>query len=165
MKTFRLENSDIEKDDYIGAVHSIIEALYTVLRDKSWENIISIGVDPVTFEGIVEYEDRLFEGNLSDNTEKYSLIHEECYKVACVVDKYLDLRFNPNKDLFHGFLWGYIEELYEMNYTREIILKYAFNCVDYIDFIEEIANHLTAGKSFSREEIEKKFSEMGFTFK
>lgn len=75
MKTFRLENLSIEKDDYIGAVHSIIEALHTALEDKSWENIISIGIDSGTFEGVVEYEDRLFEGITTDNTKKYALIH------------------------------------------------------------------------------------------
>lgn len=165
MKTFRLENISIEKDDYIGAVHCIIEALYTVLEDKSWENIISIGINSSTFEGVVEYEDRLFEGRTTDNTKKYALIHEDCYRVACVINKYLDLRFNPNKDLFRGFLLGYIQELDDMDEKREIILKYAYNCVDYIEFIEDIALDLTVGQSFSREEIEVRFKEMGCKFK
>ena len=69
---------DYQKNDYIGVVHAIIEALYTVFNDKSWDKIISITVDPDTFEGIVEYEDCVLDGNVAEKTNEYAKIHEDC---------------------------------------------------------------------------------------
>lgn len=167
MKTFRLKDTSgyfYQKDDYIGAVHAIIEALYTVFKDKSWDKIISIGIDPKTFEGVVEYEDCILEGDAEEKTKEYAIIHEDCYQAACIMDKYLSYQFSPNKDMFQGFVLGYKQNLSEFEEEYDIIQTYVDNCSDYILFIEDIASELIPGRSFTREYIEARFTAMGFSF-
>ena len=166
MKTFRLKNTSspvYQKDDYIGAVHAIIEALHTVFKDKSWDKIISITVDPGTFESVVEYDDCILDGDATEKAKEYAKIHEDCYQAACIMDKYLSRQFSPNKDMFCGFVLGYKECLDEFSDEYGIIEEYIDNCKDYILFIEALAGELIPGRTLTRGCLEESFNQMGFS--
>lgn len=117
-----------------------------------------------TFEGVVEYEDCILEGDAKEKSKEYLIIHEDCYRAACIIDKYLTYQFSPNKDMFQGFVLGCKQNLSELEEEYDIIQTYVDNCSDYILFIEDIASELIPGRSFTREYIEARFTAMGFTF-
>lgn len=165
MKTYKIENfgSDMyQNDKFGGAIHAIIEAIFNAKMDKSWDRIISIGTGPITFEGTVEYED----SQDSDLDDVYSYIHQSCYYVANLMRSYLHNEYFKDSQFF-GFVTGC---LYAMgNEYREpgrdsVVASIAYHINDYIMFIESLAHGIEPGKRYTREEIEKKFTEMGFTF-
>lgn len=168
MKTFRFENIEemyyYEKDSYIGALHAVMELLHIVLTDKSWDKIISISMDSDTFEGIVEYEDCILEGNVELKTAKYTTIHMECYEAAIIMGRYLDYRFPPNQDIFCGYTVGYIDGLHESDPELHITETYIAPYYKYIGFIQDLADSLFPGDTLTREFIENRFNEMGFSF-
>lgn len=163
MKTYKIENFGVDmyqNDKFGGAIHAIIEALFNALKDKSWDRIISIGTDPTTFEGTVEYEDEDFQDNV------YSYIHRSCYYVANLMRSYIHHEhFKDNQ--FFGFVTGC---LYAMgNEYREpgrdsVVASIAYHINDYIIYIESLAHGIEPGKRYTREAIENKFLEMGFSF-
>lgn len=163
MKIFKLTETCglfYEKDDYIGAVHAIIEALYNVFTEKSWDKIISITVDPDTFEGVVEYEDSILDGQ---DEKKLMEIHRDCYIAARIMNKYLDYGYRPNSDLFRGFVLGYMESVDEFDEKYDILQTYAYSCSNYISFIEEVASRLIPGITFTGQNLKEWFNRMGFS--
>lgn len=170
MKTFRIENfgSDIYQTNELGgATHSIIEALFFALKEKSWSKILSIRIDPTTFEGFVEYVDEFSEDDTSD--EVYSYIHKHCFYVANLLRNYLrnDLLRDSKDNQFFGFVNGLhyamAQEIREPM-RESVVASIAYSVNRYIQFIKELASELKAGKRYRREFIEAKFMDMGFSF-
>lgn len=169
MKTFRIDNfgSDIyQYDEFGGAIHSITEALFFAKKEKSWDKIISVGIDPVTKEGTVEYVDEISQDDLSDEVYKY--IHLHCFYVTNLIRNYLgnDLLRESKDNQFFGFVTGLhyamVDEIRDPM-CDSIVASIAYSINHYIRFIKEIAAELKCGKRYSREYIEAKFIEMGFS--
>ena len=65
--------------------------------------------------------------------------------------------------MFCGFILGYKQALNEWEEEYGIIETYVDNCSDYILFIEDLASRLIPGRVFTREHLEAKFNEMGYS--
>lgn len=164
MKDFGFKDHKNEK--FIGALHSIVEVLYNVLSDKSWENVISIGMESNTFEGTVEYEDRILEGKIMEST--FVFIHMLCFYVADLLGRFLEYDPSPD-DSFTVFAVGYVEGKLDGDSDKQTVALFhairgiACKVSNYIPFIESLAREMVPDKRYTREYIEKKFSEMGFS--
>lgn len=148
---------------FIGSINCVIEALLIAKRDKSWNNIVSIGIDPDTFQGSVEFDDSILD---KEHPYKFfALVHMNCYYVARVMGPYFENGFF-NKDQFMGFLMGYITSADEYKRERDkydLMVEIAYEFLDYLPFIEEFANEIEPGKRYKRKDIEKKFKQMGYS--
>lgn len=166
MKDCGFENHEVGDS---GIFHAIAEALTVARMDKSWDNIISVGVDDETNEGIVKYKDSI----LSDESEHKDVIlgatHlftyfaseilARCYvENITTVEDYVEYALGTFND------WAYGEKVEESE--KNAILSVIIPLAEYLPFIYACTEKLaySEGRTLLGKTLKKIFTEMGFTF-
>ena len=152
-----------------GIFHAIAEALTIALHEKSWDNIITVGVSSETNEGIVKYKDSV----LSDDPQYCdvllgtihlfsffaSAILTKCYvqKITTIED-YVEYALATINDMAED------EEFSESK--EEAILSVVIPLGEYLPFIYACSEKLaySRGRSLLGKTLKKMFDDMGLSF-
>lgn len=167
MKDCGFENHEVGDS---GIFHAIAEALTVAGMEKSWDNIISVGVDNKTNEGIVKYKDSI----LADEPEHCDVIlgatHLFTYYASEILarsylegittaEDYAEYALGIFNDLTEG---EDVDEAYE-----DVVLSVIISLADYLPFIYTCTKKLaySEGRTLLGKTLKKIFEDMGFTFK
>lgn len=152
-----------------GIFHAIAEALTVARMEKSWDNIISVGIDTKTNEGIVKYKDSV----LSDEPEHCDVIlgatHLFSYYASEILARSYLEKINTIED-YVEFALGIFNDLTEgeeVDDTQEkAILSVIIPLGGYLPFIYACSNKLaySRGRTLLGKTLKKMFDDMKLSF-
>lgn len=151
-----------------GIFHAIAEALTVAGMEKSWDNIISVGVDNKTNEGVVRYKDSV----LADEPEHRDVIlgatHLFTYYASEILarsylegittaEDYAEYALGIFNDLSEG---EDVDEEYE-----NVVLSVIISLCEYLPFIYACSEKLaySRGRTLSGATLKKMFNGMGLS--
>lgn len=151
-----------------GVFHAIAEALTIALHDKSWDNIISVGIDSDTNEGIVKYKDSV----LSDESEHCDVllgaIHLFSFFASAILTKCYIQKITTIEDYVEYVLatMNDMADDEEFSESKEdAILSVIIPLARYLPFIYECSEKLAAarGRTLLGSTLKNMFDKMGFS--
>lgn len=151
-----------------GVFHAIAEALTIALHDKSWDNIISVGIDSDTNEGIVKYKDSV----LSDEPEHCDVllgaIHLFSFFASAILTKCYIQKITTIEDYVEYVLatMNDMADDEEFSESKEdAILSVIIPLARYLPFIYECSEKLAAarGRTLLGSALKNMFDKMGFS--
>ena len=151
-----------------GVFHAIAEALTIALHDKSWDNIISVGIDSDTNEGIVKYKDSV----LSDEPEHCDVllgaIHLFSFFASAILTKCYIQKIKTIEDYVEYVLatMNDMADDEEFSESKEdAILSVIIPLARYLPFIYECSEKLAAarGRTLLGSALKNMFDKMGFS--
>lgn len=172
MKTIKMKDCGFEdhKVGDSGIFHAIAEAFTVASMEKSWDNIISVGVDSETNEGIVKYKDSVFADNKSVKDDvMLGAIHLFTYFASeilaiCYVEKM------TSKEDYLDYVFANMNELTKdkesIDSEDRVMLSVMLPMAKYLPFIFASANKLaySRGRSLLGTTLKELFNEMGCKF-
>lgn len=171
MKTIKMKDCGFEnhKVGDSGIFHAIAEALTVAGMEKSWDNIISVGVDNKTNEGVVKYKDSV----LADEPEHRDVIlgatHLFTYYASeILIRSYLE-GITSSED-YVEFALGIFNDLTEGKDVDEaqedVVLSVIISLCEYLPFIYACSEKLaySRGRTLSGSTLKKMFDDMGLSF-
>ena len=170
MKTIKMKDCGFEnhKVGDSGIFHAIAEALTVAGMEKSWDNIISVGVDNKTNEGVVKYKDSI----LADEPEHRDVIlgatHLFTYYASEILARsYLEglIMAEDKPEYAWGCLinWREGEEVDEE--YENVVLSVIIPLCEYLPFIYACSKKLaySRGRTLSGATLKKIFNGMGLS--
>lgn len=171
MKTIKMKDCGFENHEVgdSGIFHAIAEALTVAGMEKSWDNIISVGVDNKTNEGVVKYKDSV----LADEPEHRDVIlgatHLFTYYASeILIRSYLE-GITSSED-YVEFALGIFNDLTEGKDVDEaqedVVLSVIISLCEYLPFIYACSEKLaySRGRTLSGSTLKKMFDDMGLSF-
>lgn len=151
-----------------GIFHAIAEALTIARNEKSWDNIISVGIDSDTNEGIVKYKDSV----LSDEPEHCDVllgaIHLFSFFASAILTKCYVQKITTIED-YVEYVLATINDIADdeefSESKEEAILSVVIPLARYLPFIYECSEKLAAarGRTLLGSALKKMFDDMGFS--
>ena len=171
MKTIKMKDCGFENHEVgdSGIFHAIAEALTVARMEKSWDNIISVGVDTDTNEGIVKYKDSV----LSDEPEHCDVllgaIHMFSYFASEILARCYVQKITTIKDYVEYVLatMNDIEDDEEFGESKEeAMLSVMIPLARYLPFIYTCSKKLaySRGRTLLGKTMKKMFDDMGLSF-
>lgn len=165
MKDCGFENHEVGDS---GIFHAIAEALTVARMDKSWDNIISVGVDDETNEGIVKYKDSI----LPDESEHKDVILGAIHLFSYFASEILIRCYMENITTIEDYVeyalgtfnhWSYGEEADDSR--NNAILSVIIPLAEYLPFIYACTEKLaySEGRTLLGKTLKKIFDDMGFS--
>lgn len=170
MKSIKMKDCGFEnhKVGDSGIFHAIAEALTVAGMEKSWDNIISVGVDNKTNEGVVKYKDSI----LADEPEHRDVIlgatHLFTYYASEILarsylegittaEDYAEYALGIFNDLTEG---EDVDEAYE-----DVVLSVIISLCEYLPFIYACSKKLaySRGRTISGSTLKKIFNGKGLS--
>ena len=159
---------EVHKVGDSGIFHAIAEALTIALHEKSWDNIITVGVNSETNEGIVKYKDSV----LSDEPEHCDVllgaIHLFSFFASAVLTKCYVQKMTTMEDYVEYALatMNDIADDEEFSESKEkAILSVVIPLAKYLPFIYECSEKLAAARcrTLLGSALKDMFNKMGFS--
>ena len=151
-----------------GIFHAIAEALTVAGMEKSWENIISVGIDNKTNEGVVKYKDAVLANEPEHREVLLGAIHLFSYfaseiLIRCymenitTIEDYVEYALGTFND------WADGEEVDDSR--NNAILSVIIPLAEYLPFIYACTEKLaySEGRTLLGKTLKKIFEDMGFS--
>lgn len=162
MKDCGFEDHEVGDD---GIFHAVAEALTVACFEKSWDNIISVGVNPDTNEGVVRYKDSVLADPEMGENVFLGVIHLFTFFASQVLAKCYKENMTSDQEYVEYALATVNEMSDEDNSHTEAILSIVIPLAKYLPFIYACSKKLaySRGRTLLGSTVRDMFNEMGFS--